>query len=155
MNPTESTWAEVARRKPGHLWLVLAVVLSLSACSGSSTTAHSGSATNTSLPASLTPTGQSAPLGSVLVAKAGHGPAAFELPTFAVGHSHMSVRLSCVGPGTVLMTDRQGGSVLHTLGCSSHAIYGSDFTSSSADDEVKLVVDKSVAWNIGIWQSQT
>ena len=97
-------------------------------------------------PAALPDLSQAQHTGAPLTpAQEGTGDSQIDLTPITTG-SHVEVRFACSGPTGVKLTDQDGRVLLGTSGCDSHAMYGSDFTSSASDTLVQITAAPDVSW---------
>ncbi|MER6273051.1 hypothetical protein [Streptomyces sp900105755] len=113
------------------------------------TAAHASEPAKAQLP-TLESLKSPAPSGKLLVAQTGQGGRQFEVPLTKTG-SQLTVRLICVGPGAVKVTDGAGGRVLNVGGCSATAAYTTSFTGAKSDRVLRLAVRPSVSWRVLVW----
>jgi hypothetical protein len=113
-----------------------------------------GSATTSpsAVPAPSSPAPQPIGATGTLVAREnGTGPALFQIGATKPGMK-ITLRLTCIGPGTVVVSDTAGALVLGTGGCHQGVIFGSSWTRSRHDGGVlRMRVDASTSWAVEIW----
>ena len=102
-------------------------------------------------PAALPDLSQAQHTGAPLTpAQEGTGDSQIDLTAISTG-SHVEVRFACSGPTGAQLTDKDGRLLLGIAGCDSHAIYGSDFTSSASDTLVQITAAPDVSWEFIVY----
>lgn len=119
--------------------------------SPTSSGARGTSSPTATLPALAPEPGAASPPGEVVVAKSGRGPAIVHVVALVSGKK-ITVRYACTGPGPTSLQNAAGAPVLGIRGCAGdRAVYGTSYTSSPADREIRVVVGTGVNWKVGVW----
>ena len=140
--------------------LVAIAVAGLVACNSSSSSTRpplpSASSTATiDRPAPASPSqapkqAYAGPPGSLLTRA--HGTGVTVVKVLRLTGSRLTVRFTCVGTGTVTITDATGGLILGIGGCQRGVIYSSAWSRTRHDGHtIKITVDPTTIWALDLW----
>jgi hypothetical protein len=153
--------------RPVVAWATVVAVLGIAGCSSPSTPNTSGRSRpaavvspSAPLPSSFSessagPSPRIAPTGgpgTLLVSAVGVGSKAIALASVPREGSRLTVRMTCLGRGKVLIKNQSGDEILETGGCAAGVIYSSSWASTLRDGRrFSLSFDSATRWVVDVW----
>jgi hypothetical protein len=130
-------------------------------CSGAAPSQHAtstppaltatGGPTVSDLPTPSSPSQPIGATGSLLASGNGTGTGVVPARTARVG-AKLTLRLTCSGPGTVRVTDADGGLIMATGGCRQGVVFSSQWAATAHDRSfVRVQVASATSWAVEVW----